>query len=130
MLCTDTCTHSVPIFYNVFSECRKCYFRDPNFKNFLRAYPQTPLVNSCLRYSANTFGDRILSWGEARKMSWALWQFRPTTEESLKNALINICIELIRKMSQPDHKLHHPLPEKRDQIRQRETQLTILGLQL
>ena len=63
-------------------------------------------------------------------MSWALWQFRPTTEESLKNALINICIELIRKMSQPDHKLHHPLPEKRDQIRQRETQLTILGLQL
>jgi hypothetical protein len=29
----------------VFSECRKCYFRDPNFKNFLGACPQIPLAN-------------------------------------------------------------------------------------
>jgi hypothetical protein len=27
-----------------------------------------PLANSCLRYSAHTFGDRILCWGRARKM--------------------------------------------------------------
>jgi hypothetical protein len=45
--------------------------------------PPDPLAILCLRYSAHTFGDRILSWGK-----WALWQFgSPTTEESLKNAL-------------------------------------------
>ena len=33
-----------------------------------RACPHTPLANFCLRYSAHTFGDRILSWGRARKM--------------------------------------------------------------
>jgi hypothetical protein len=27
-----------------------------------------PLTNSCLRYSAHTFGDRIPCWGRARKM--------------------------------------------------------------
>jgi hypothetical protein len=58
----------------VFSECRKCYFRDPNFKNFLGAYApgSTPLANSCLRYSAHTFtGDRAYypgGGGGARKM--------------------------------------------------------------
>jgi hypothetical protein len=46
----------------------------------------TPLANSCLRYSAHTFGDRILCWGGGQG-KWALWQFCPTTEESLKNAL-------------------------------------------
>jgi hypothetical protein len=45
------------------------------------------LANSSLRYSAHTFGDRILSWGRARR-EWALWQFCPTlTKESLKNVL-------------------------------------------
>ena len=44
-----------------------------------------PLANSCLRYSAHNFGDRILCWEGQGK--WALWQFCPTTEESLKNAL-------------------------------------------
>jgi hypothetical protein len=29
--------------------------------------PPDPLANSCLRYSAHTFGDRILSWGEGKK---------------------------------------------------------------
>jgi hypothetical protein len=48
--------------------------------------PQTPVANSCLRYSAHTIGDRILSWGGGQG-KWALWQFCPTTEESLKNAL-------------------------------------------
>ena len=76
------------IFLNVFSKCRKCYFRDRNsYKNFLgrgggMRPAWTPLTNSCLRYSAHTFGDCILCWGRARK--WALWQFFPTTEESLK----------------------------------------------
>jgi hypothetical protein len=43
--------------------------RDPNFKNFLGACPQIPLAISCLRYSAHTFSDRILSWGRrANKM--------------------------------------------------------------
>jgi hypothetical protein len=46
------------------------------------------LANSCLRYSAHTFGDRMLCLGRERKM--ALWQFCPTTEESLKNALDDI----------------------------------------
>jgi hypothetical protein len=37
----------------VFSECRKCYFRDPNFKNFLEgACPQTLLANSRFTPSA------------------------------------------------------------------------------
>jgi hypothetical protein len=58
------------MFLNVLSECRKCYFRDPNFKTFWGGMPpaSTPLANSCLRYSAHTFGDRILCWGRARKM--------------------------------------------------------------
>jgi hypothetical protein len=47
--------------------------------------PSTPLANSCLRYSAHTFGDRILCWEGQGK--WALWQLCLTTEESLKNAL-------------------------------------------
>jgi hypothetical protein len=60
-------------FLNVFSECRKCYFRsfrDSDFKNFLGgdAPSFNPLANSCLRYSAHTFGDRILCWERARKM--------------------------------------------------------------
>jgi hypothetical protein len=42
----------------------------------------TPLAKSCLRYSAHTFGDRIMLGGGQGK--WALWQFCPTTEESLK----------------------------------------------
>jgi hypothetical protein len=29
------CFEKLRFFENVFSECRKCYFRDPNFKNFL-----------------------------------------------------------------------------------------------
>jgi hypothetical protein len=69
--------------------------RDPNFKNFLRwACPQTPTANLCLRYSAHTFGDRILSWRGGHAGKWALWQFCPTTEESLKNALEKIIIIL------------------------------------
>jgi hypothetical protein len=35
--------------------------------------PPDPLANLCLRHSAHTFGDRILSWGGQGK--WALWQF-------------------------------------------------------
>ena len=31
------------------------------------ACPQTPLVNSCLRYSAHTVGNRIVSWGEGKE---------------------------------------------------------------
>ena len=34
-----------------------------------------------------------------------------------------MCIELIRQMSQTGHKLHHLLPEKLRNIRQRETRL-------
>jgi hypothetical protein len=29
------CLKKLRFFLNVFSECRKCYFRDPNFKTFL-----------------------------------------------------------------------------------------------
>jgi hypothetical protein len=49
--------------------------------------PPDPLPNSCLRHLSHTFGDRILSLGEGKEFKWALWQFCPTTEESLKNAL-------------------------------------------
>jgi hypothetical protein len=49
--------------------------------------PPDPIANSWLRYSAHTFGDHILSWGGGGQEKWALWQFCPTTEESLKNAL-------------------------------------------
>jgi hypothetical protein len=48
------------------------------------ACPQTTLANSCLWHSACTFGDRmhtILGGGQGK---WALWQFCPTSEESLK----------------------------------------------
>jgi hypothetical protein len=31
------------------------------------ACPQIPLANLCLWYSAHTFGDRILSWGEGKE---------------------------------------------------------------
>jgi hypothetical protein len=65
----------------VFSECRKCYFRDPYLKHFLGYMPPNPLANSGLRHSAHTFGEG----GGQGKL--ALWQFCPATEESLKNAL-------------------------------------------
>jgi hypothetical protein len=61
------CFEKLRYFLNVFSECRKCYFIDPNFKNFRGGLPPDPLANSCLRYSAHTFSDRILCWGRARK---------------------------------------------------------------
>ena len=48
--------------------------------------PDPHIANSCLQYSAHTFGDRIYYLG-GRARKWALWQFCPTTEESLKNAL-------------------------------------------
>ena len=48
--------------------------------------PPNPLANSGLRHSAHTFGDHTLSWGGGQG-KLALWQFCPTTEESLKNAL-------------------------------------------
>jgi hypothetical protein len=57
------------------------------------ACPQTPLANSCLQYSANTFGNRILSCGEGKKNG--PFEFCPTTEESLKNALILIDVILV-----------------------------------
>jgi hypothetical protein len=47
-----------------------------------------PLANSHLRYSAHTFGDRMrIYYAGGGQEKWALWQFCPTTEESLKNAL-------------------------------------------
>jgi hypothetical protein len=59
------CFEKLRFFLNAFSECRKYYFRDPNFKNFLGGMPLDPpsyLVPTVL-------GDRILSWEEgARKM--------------------------------------------------------------
>jgi hypothetical protein len=45
-------------FLNVFSECRKCYFRDPNFKNFLGG-SGTRLTPSAVAYYPG---------GRARKM--------------------------------------------------------------
>jgi hypothetical protein len=42
-------------------------FQRPKFKNFLGDMPQTPLANSSLRFSAHTFGDRKLSWGENKE---------------------------------------------------------------
>jgi hypothetical protein len=49
--------------------------------------PPDLLANSCLWYSAPTFGDRILPRGGGGGRERALCQFCPTTEESLKNAL-------------------------------------------
>jgi hypothetical protein len=44
-------------------------FQRPTFKKIPgRACRQTPVANFFLRYSAHTFGDRILSWGRAMKM--------------------------------------------------------------
>jgi hypothetical protein len=86
--------------YVVF-ECLACnLLQISSLKLFLKMCPQNArnaisgtqilnpsLANSSLRYSIHTFGDRILSWGRARR-EWALWQFCPTlTEESLKNVL-------------------------------------------
>jgi hypothetical protein len=77
----------VEILLNAFSECRKCYFRDPNFKNVLGGMPGPDppcylvpaVLGSHLRRSHTILGE-----GQGK---WALWQFCPTTEESLKNAL-------------------------------------------
>ena len=55
-------------------------------KIFWGLWPQTSIANSCLRYSAHTFGDCILSWGEGKERMGPL-AVCPTTEESLKNAL-------------------------------------------
>jgi hypothetical protein len=50
-----------------------------------RGHAPHPLAKSCLWYSVHPFSDRILSWG--RQGKWTIWQFCPSTEESLKNAL-------------------------------------------
>jgi hypothetical protein len=53
----------------------------------------TPLANSRLRYSAHTFGDRMrIYYAGGGQGKWALWQFCPTTEESLKNALVLLAV--------------------------------------
>jgi hypothetical protein len=91
MLCIDTCTHSVPNFLKCRkcrnAECRKCYFRDPKVKHFLGARPQTPspqLTRACGTQPHFRRSHTIQGGGQGK---WALWQFCPTTEESLKNAL-------------------------------------------
>jgi hypothetical protein len=61
------------------------------------ACPQTPLANSSLRFSAHTFGDRKLSWGRTRKMGPLAVLFCPTTEESLKNALLQQLGQAVRR---------------------------------
>jgi hypothetical protein len=43
-----------------------------------------------MRFSADTFGDRKLSW-EENKENGPFWQFCPTTEEALKNAQYFSC---------------------------------------
>ena len=73
-------------FLNVFSECRKCYFRDPYLKNFLGGTcPSFNQANLCLRYSAHTFSDLILCWGRARKMGPLVTSYRkpPTISPGL-----------------------------------------------
>ena len=44
--------------------------------------------------------------------------------KSLYERRCDVCIELIRAMSQTGHKLHHLLPQKLCNIRQRETRLS------
>ena len=44
--------------------------------------------------------------------------------KSLYERRCDMCIELIRQMSQTGHKLHHLLPQKLCNIRQRETRLS------
>ena len=61
-------------FKNVFSEGRKCYFRDPNFKNFLGDMPPTQ-------------GARVLSLRKARKVGPFCSFAPPLKNRSLKNAL-------------------------------------------
>ena len=61
-------------------------FQRLQFKKFPGSMPPDILADSCLRYSAHTFGDRILPRGEGKERMGP-WQFSPTTEESLKNAL-------------------------------------------
>jgi hypothetical protein len=53
-------------------------FQRLKFKTFLTRASGTWLTPSAIAYYPGA---------KARKMAWALWQFRPTTEESLKNAL-------------------------------------------
>jgi hypothetical protein len=71
---------------------KKCIFRmqellfhKPKF-SCAGVCPQTSLANLCLRHSPHNFGDHLLPWGRSQG-KLALWQFCPTTEESLKNAL-------------------------------------------
>ena len=75
----------------MFAECRKCYFRDSNLKKFpVGGIPPYPLANSCLRHSPRT-SHTILGGGQGK---WPPWQFCPTTEESLKNALSQLVLAL------------------------------------
>jgi hypothetical protein len=74
------CFEKLRFFLNVFSECRKCYFRDPYSWG---TCPQILLANSGLRYSAHTFGDRILSWGEDRE-NGPFGSFAPPLKNPLK----------------------------------------------
>jgi hypothetical protein len=49
------------------------------------------LANSSQRYSAHTFGDRILSWWRARR-EWALWQFCSTLTEDYPFKYIKLAL--------------------------------------
>ena len=66
-------------------------FQRPKFYKFPGGWGgmhPDPLTNLYLWYSAHTFGEHILSCGGGcGQGKWALWQFCPTTEESLKNAM-------------------------------------------
>jgi hypothetical protein len=57
---------------------------------FYQIWAHAQTSNSCLRHSAHTC-DRILSSGDGKGKWAAIWQFFPTTDESLKNALDLVC---------------------------------------
>jgi hypothetical protein len=50
----------------------------------LMLFQRPKRTRASMRHSAQTFGASILTWVVRGEGKWALWQFCPTTEESLK----------------------------------------------
>ena len=84
------CFEKLSFFKNVFSECGKCYFRDPSLEGHASRPPrgacfQTPLANSCLRHSAHTFGARTLTWVKGKE-NWPIGLWKTTSASTPPNA--------------------------------------------
>jgi hypothetical protein len=95
----------------MFSECRKCYFRDPHFKNFLGGHAaRPPQLNFACGTRLTPSAIAYYPGGRARKMGRLA--VLPHHWRILKNALM-CCkipreIKLVERVSLRDS-LHNPI---------------------